>query len=99
MKMRNVMWSLMLVMACSPLYAEGLESITGQGIIQRVGTLVKNVGVVLGSVGLMVALLSASLAFYNQDERAIRYIKGGLVGAFLSFGAYALGIWLTSSFR
>lgn len=91
-------WLLMMLVGL-PLYAEGIESITGQGIIQRVGTIVKNVGGVLGVICLMYALVWGGLLITQGDDRGPRVIKGGLAGAFLCVAAYALANWLSVSFK
>ncbi len=82
----------------SCLWAEGLSSVTESSLKDSIGNVIMLVAGVVGPVVLAIGLLVGGIKYHNGDEEALSYIKGGIVGGLLSFGAWGISKWLFASF-
>lgn len=96
MKLRNMFVSMCLVVIATSLYAAGLDSVSSQGIIQKVGTLLAAIGGIFAVLGLMYALLWGGWLMFNSDARAPQVFKNGMIGALISGSVYGLANWVSN---
>ena len=81
----------MLSVLSSGLWAvPGLDTITEQGLIDKLGKIIKMIAGVAAPIVLSLGLLVGGIKYHNGDEEAISYIKGGVIGAIICFAAWAL---------
>ena len=86
-----VLCGVMLSVLSSGLWAvPGLDTITEQGLIDKLGKIIKMIAGVAAPIVLSLGLLVGGIKYHNGDEEAISYIKGGVIGAIICFAAWAL---------
>ena len=103
MKIKYRNWSartavMLFAFDCSKLWAIGLSDVSESSLKESIGNVIMLVAGVTGPVILAVGLLVGGVKFHNGDDQALGYIKGGIVGGLLSFGAWGISKWLFSSF-
>ena len=81
---------IMLAVLSSGLSGSGLEPITEQGLIDKLGKIISLIAGIAAPIVLALGLLVWGIKYHNGDEEAISYIKGGVIGAVICFAAWAL---------
>lgn len=80
--------------ATSALYAAGLDSVDQSSIIEKIGTIIKNIGAIVAFGSLGYALILGALKWNEDQAEAIQHIKGGVIGAFLGGASWGISKWL-----
>ena len=88
----------LLAMYSARVWAVGLSDVSESSLKESIGNVIMLVAGVVGPVVLAMGLLVGGIKYHNGDEQALGYIKGGVVGGLLSFGAWGISKWLFASF-
>ena len=88
----------LFVFGVANLWAVGLSNVSESTLKDSIGNVIMLVAGVVGPVVLAMGLLVGGIKYHNGDEQALGYIKGGVVGGLLSFGAWGISKWLFASF-
>ncbi len=81
------------------LWAGGLDSVSESGIVQRLGNIISMIAGIVAPVVLAAGLLIGGIKYHDGDEEAMSYIKGGVIGGFISFAAWGIAKWLLTGFQ
>jgi len=82
----------------SRLYAVGLSNVSESSLKDSIGNVIMMISGVAGPIVLAMGLLVGGIKYHNGDEQALGYIKGGVVGGILTFGAWGISKWLFAAF-
>ena len=90
--------AVMTGLAAKNLWAPGLTNVSESSIIQSIGNIIALISGIATPIVVSSGLLIGGIKYYNGDEDAMSYIKGGIVGGIICFSAWGLAKLVVSNF-
>lgn len=86
------------LMSVSLSSAAGLTSVSEGQIVNAVGNVIALIAGILAPIALAIGLLMGGWKYWQGEEDAMQYIRGGIIGGVICFSAWGLAKLIMSYF-